>query len=210
MKIASVLYDDHAPFNTFFPQAELLCIEDAGEITKDISFIILHGGADISPSLYNAPMAKETYASERPSRRDTIEWECLQRAAELGVPIFGICRGAQMLCAAAGGRLIQHVNNHSGRHYVKDFNGNKFTVNSIHHQMQYPFEVDHQLLAWCPEPLSDVHVDPLGTKPMSLEPEAVYYPKIKGFGVQWHPEMLDPNHESNRWVLSQMRGLFNV
>ena len=212
MKIVSVLYNDHSPFDTFFPNADLLVANGPGDIPEDAAFIILHGGADISPSLYNAPLAKQTWADAKPSHRDSVEWACIRQAADLGVPIFGICRGAQMLCAAAGGRLIQHVNNHGGYHDVVDNKGNVFEVNSIHHQMQYPFEVDHQMLAWSTEILSDVHIDPLRSpdKEINIEPEAVYYPKLRGFGVQWHPEMLSPSEQSNKWVRAKIKELFNV
>ena len=65
--------------------------------------LILHGGADISPSLYGEPVSKLGGGCTTPSHRDQQEWDFIKVAVELGIPIVGICRGAQMLCAYDGG-----------------------------------------------------------------------------------------------------------
>lgn len=96
-----------------------------------------------------------------------------------------------MLCAAAGGYLIQHVDNHTGGSHLAECNDGDFVVvNSYHHQMQYPFDVEHEMLMWT-EPRSPRHLTGHGSVTVEVEPETVYYPKIRGFAPQWHPEWLD-------------------
>lgn len=133
----------------------------------------------------------------------------MQRAVELNVPIIGICRGGQMLCALAGGFLIQHVNNHGGRHLVITNDNQAFQTNSIHHQMMYPFDVEHELVAWVPEQLSDVHYDVDTDIKVPFEPEFVYFPKVRGFAIQWHPEMMHETTPANQYVLKYIKDKCN-
>lgn len=176
---------------------------------QDPGILVIWGGEDISPSLYNKPVSSYTGASENLSRRDLIEHTLAARAIELGMPIIGVCRGAQLLCAMAGGHLIQHVNNHGGSHVVRTSDGVTLKVNSIHHQMMYPFNVEHEMRAWIEHHRSDIHVDvrengvEFNNKP-PIEPEYVYFPKIKGFAIQWHPEMMSETSVANQYILSNI------
>lgn len=198
-RLVSALYSDWGPFSAINGVNSTGVVDSPEELTsKDI--LILHGGEDISPSLYNHPVHPYTSADDKPSRRDTIEWSLLQRAIKLNIPILGLCRGAQMLCAAAGGYLIQHVDNHGGYHDVLCADGGEVVTNSCHHQMMYPFDVEHELLMWTKKKLSDRHL--LGdrrtiTLELECEPEMVYFPKIRGFAMQYHPEWMDNKHPAN-------------
>lgn len=68
--------------------------------------LILAGGADIGPSLYGAD--PEPLTVTRPDR-DGGEMALLGRALAGDKPVLGVCRGMQLLVAAAGGRLHQHL-----------------------------------------------------------------------------------------------------
>jgi hypothetical protein len=48
--------------------------------------LVVWGGADISPSLYNHKVSERTGADEEPSFRDKYEWALMNRAKELGIP----------------------------------------------------------------------------------------------------------------------------
>jgi len=173
--------------------------------TNDV--LVVWGGADISPSLYNRAVSKRTWADSTPSKRDAYEWALMQRAKELGIPIVGVCRGAQMLCALAGGFLIQDVTNHGSTHAVITDRNEAFKVNSLHHQMMYPFEVDHQMLAWTQN--QSTHFLDVNTPiEVPVEPEAVFFPKVKGLALQWHPEFLDEDAPSTTWAFNRMKELF--
>jgi gamma-glutamyl-gamma-aminobutyrate hydrolase PuuD len=203
MRLVSAIYRDFGPFENLSFIDSAITSSTPATLTKD-DVLLLHGGADISPSLYGHVKHRMTYADEVPSQRDVIEWSFIQRAKELNIPIIGICRGAQMLCAAAGGYLIQHVDNHgSNGHNVICSDGEVIRVNSCHHQMMYPFDVEHEMLMWT-EPLSKRHLTGNGTITVDVEPETVYYPKLRAFAPQWHPEWLDDASPANLKLLSMI------
>ena len=69
--------------------------------------VLLPGGEDICPQFYGQnPHEKLGFTSEV---RDRTEFALVRRMAELGKPIFGICRGMQVLNVAFGGTLIQDI-----------------------------------------------------------------------------------------------------
>jgi len=156
--------------------------------------LILWGGEDISPSIYKQK-AGRAYAPDSPSRRDVMEIELVSHAIDMGIPILGICRGAQLLCALGGGTLYQHVDNHTVGSHPLIFQGKEYRTNSCHHQMMRP-TADMQVLAHAPvlspKKWTD-DADPVEDD--SPEPEIVYFPKFKAIGVQGHPEWLSNDHD---------------
>ena len=204
MRLVSAIYDDAFPFDQLDMVDESIATSNPKDLKRG-DILVSWGGADISPSLYNKYVGARTGARSYPSHRDKIEWELMRRAVELEVPIIGVCRGGQMLCALAGGFLIQHVEGHFGEHRATTKEGFEITVNSIHHQMMYPFEVDHELLASVPTPLSSIHLDVDTNVPLDLEPEYVYFNKIKGFAIQWHPEMMRREAAATQYVFDTIK-----
>ncbi len=166
-----------------------------------VDAFVLWGGVDINPKLYNKqphPFTQEN--SKQLSRRDEWEWSTLHECVKRGIPIIGVCRGAQMLCAAAGGTLIQHVDGHGGWHGLQFRNGETCPTNSLHHQMMYPFEIEHDMIAWSSQPLSSVYEEEyrgVTNQKMEhyVEPEIVWFPKLKGLAIQGHPEGYSPPPE---------------
>ena len=177
------------------------------------SALVVWGGADINPSLYKHKQSDTTWPG---GRRDFIEWDLIQAAIKLGIPIIGVCRGAQMLCAAAGGFLIQDVRNHAGhRHDCTTYDGQTIQVNSIHHQMMAGYEkVDHDLLAWSSEPLSKGHYKYQDDQDYKLpegfvEPEAIVFNAIKGFAVQWHPEAMNIDSNATQFIFKEYHARYS-
>jgi gamma-glutamyl-gamma-aminobutyrate hydrolase PuuD len=165
-------------------------MEPASLEKKDDEFaiLLLHGGEDISPTIYNAEKHPLGNGSETLSYRDERETTLVRRAIELGIPIFGICRGAQLLCAMAGGDLFQHVHGHSGNHKIITKYGQTLTTTSIHHQMMNPFilpEDEYELLAWAEKPLSNI------------------YHHHKGDFKTIHPEMMPITDDFVNWCRSE-------
>ena len=66
--------------------------------------IIIGGGDDISPDLYGGEMGVSVRLDPA---RDALERDLACAAFERGIPVLGICRGAQMLNIALGGALDQ-------------------------------------------------------------------------------------------------------
>ena len=204
MKIAAAIYTDSFPFNQLNGIKGTKTVIDPKDLNSD-DILLVHGGEDISPTLYGKAVSNYTYAKEHPSRRDVIEWNLMQRAKELNIPIIGICRGAQMLCALAGGTLIQHVNGHGGGLHEVRTNSSAFMTNSCHHQMMNPTGTNHEVIAWTSENLSDVYFDVNNEFILQgVEPEYVYFPSIKGFAMQWHPEWMDEQSEATEFLFSHI------
>lgn len=198
MKLYSAYYGSYYPFKEmgfFNAFAKATNPDDL----KERGTLVVWGGGDISPTLYNKPVSRFTGADERLSVRDKVEWDLMVRAKEMGMPILGVCRGAQMLCALAGGTLIQHVDNHAGADHPVVANGETFEVCSLHHQMMNPGKVDHELIAWT-KPLSRRHIDVTEDIPLDVEPEMIFFPQLKGVGVQWHPEMMREDDRANTFL----------
>jgi len=210
-RLVSALYNDAGPFLSINTVNSFAVSQNPDELsTNDI--LLLHGGEDISPSLYNHEVHPYTGARSTLSKRDAVEWALLQRAIELEIPIVGICRGLQIMCAAAGGYLIQHVDNHGGYHNVIDADGEEFEVNSVHHQMVYPFDIDHRLLAWVEKKRSRVHLVGSGrsiTDALPCEPEAVAFPSIRAIGFQFHPEYGTTGDRYVDWSVEQVNKFIN-
>ncbi len=69
--------------------------------------VCLSGGPDLHPSAYGAE-AHEKLGPTEPEL-DLFELALARRAVRRGVPVLGICRGAQVLNVALGGTLHQHL-----------------------------------------------------------------------------------------------------
>lgn len=209
-KFFSATFLETAPF---MDGSEIVTIRNPDHLSDD-GILVLWGGEDISPRLYKHPRHPTTGPD---SGRDLIEVRLANRAIELGIPIIGICRGAQLLCALAGGSLIQDVRGHSGHHFIVTSTGEQYTVNSIHHQQLYLAEMskdDYELLAHAEavkqlEDGTTVFSNLVGNNhqwkdgiPITVEyePEAVWFPKIKGLAIQWHPEYMSEAAPVQKYV----------
>jgi gamma-glutamyl-gamma-aminobutyrate hydrolase PuuD len=80
---------------------------EAAAAVERLDGVVLSGGADIGAQHYGAQPHPRAGAP-RPDRDDT-ELAVLGRALELGIPVLGVCRGAQLLNVALGGSLLQHL-----------------------------------------------------------------------------------------------------
>jgi gamma-glutamyl-gamma-aminobutyrate hydrolase PuuD len=212
MKLYSAIYGSAYPFMDMqlFNSAET--VVDPNAITDRNSALVVWGGGDISPCLYNHPNTGDTHADDRPSARDATEWDLMQKAVEMDIPIIGICRGAQMLCALSGGFLVQDVDNHTSGHGIKTKEGYTINVTSLHHQMMYPFDIDHRMIAWSERRMSPhykAYPGDLDAAKVPVEPEFVYFPQVKGIAIQWHPEFMKVDCPANLYVANKVRELLH-
>jgi putative glutamine amidotransferase len=69
--------------------------------------IIFSGGDDVNPKLYNEAQLPETIRIL--DERDEIESVLLKSCIKQGKPVFGICRGLQIINVVLGGSLYQHI-----------------------------------------------------------------------------------------------------
>jgi gamma-glutamyl-gamma-aminobutyrate hydrolase PuuD len=198
--------DGMGPFRRIFDRGVNLAI------VKDLSNIdavLLWGGSDISPSLYDEARYRNS-GPDSPTPRDIFEWSLIREADERGIPVIGICRGAQLMCAYVGGKLVQDVDNHNKSHSIATVDDKSFFVTSCHHQMMYPFDVEHEMLAWSSKHQSTVYnpKEKLYCQEMEKhfykEPEVVFFPEIKGYGIQCHPEWHTEDDPFNAWIMESI------
>ena len=179
------------PFDQIYGRT--LEVTGADVTAGKVDAVVIWGGADISPSLYGQPASQMTHARAELSSRDEIEADIFHSAVSAGVPIIGVCRGAQLACALSGGKLVQHVGGHGGSHPITLSDGGSIVTTSVHHQMMFPFDMpvdDWNLLAWTKDKLSASYVltDDDIRQEIPCEPEIVWFPKTRALAIQGHPE----------------------
>ena len=69
--------------------------------------LVLHGGADVSPLSYGEQPLQERWGGDR--IRDEYEMDLVAAFERHGKPVFGVCRGLQLLNVAYGGTLYQDI-----------------------------------------------------------------------------------------------------
>lgn len=154
-----------------------------------VELLVLTGGEDVSPDMYGDIVHKTTYCNKE---RDTREQSVYN---SLYVPTLGHCRGSQLLGVLNGGSLIQNMR-HPGVHKIKTITGEEFNVNSTHHQMQWPFDMDksYYTIIGYAENLSPYLQQGDNTDMRyknNVEPEIVLYHRDNNkidLAIQGHPE----------------------
>ena len=68
--------------------------------------LVISGGHDVEPVLYKAEAEVEGHYDPE---RDRFESAMIEHGLEAGMPILGICRGAQLLNVRLGGSLFQDL-----------------------------------------------------------------------------------------------------
>lgn len=128
-------------------------LREVQSVLSRIDGLILSGGQDISPLLYQED--PHPACGEFSDRRDRFELALYQEARRMGLPILAICRGFQLVNVAHGGSLFQDIEaqrpesmvhtkpeasvaHHRVRFVegsiINQFLGSEIQVNSLHHQ----------------------------------------------------------------------------
>jgi len=111
---------------------------------------LLTGGGDVEAKCYAPamPAALRKKISGADKARDEMEIYVLRKLARRDQPVFGICRGIQVMNVAFGGTLLQHIDGHSNpkpdalAHRIECTRGGRLKkamdgfdrVNTSHHQ----------------------------------------------------------------------------
>lgn len=187
---------------------------DAGAALQGAEGLLLTGGDDLAPSRYGEP-SHPTVIEVAPER-DEFEIALVKEARRLGMPIFAICRGVQVLNVACGGTLVQDIPSQVGT--------------SLNHALKVPphtsFEYAHEIWLENDSLLAKLMQERLsgsdslsvnsrhhqavkdlapGFRVVATAPdgiiEAIEDPSMRFcLGVQWHPE--------NFWRTGEFRPLF--
>jgi putative glutamine amidotransferase len=174
-----------------------LSLRAAETLLDRLDGLLLSGGPDLDPGYYGEKPIPELGTTI--PEWDALEMALLRLALEQGVPIFGICRGMQILNVALGGTLYQDVPSQIGAGVLK------------HWQTTPKCQVTHEV-----EVLDDSYLAEI-TDRQSVEVNSYHHQGIKGLayaltvaahsadgviealesrdfserwmvGVQWHPE----------------------
>jgi gamma-glutamyl-gamma-aminobutyrate hydrolase PuuD len=165
--------------------------ESVARLVEGLDGLVLTGGTDVSPALYQELPHEQTEAPDR--RRDRFELGLVRAAIEAGLPLLAIGRGLQVLNVARGGTLIQHLpeavghNGHAPgtakmtRHDVtlKDGSalgkllGSQAQVLALHHQAVKQAGDGLVTVAWADDQVIE-----------AVELEGHRF----AIGIQWHPE----------------------
>jgi putative glutamine amidotransferase len=165
--------------------------------------IIFSGGPDVDPLLYGEePLPKQGRIEPM---RDDFEFKLANLALTGKKPVFGICRGLQVLNIAAGGTLIQDIESQVekplkrrqdakgwyGTHHVflkqgsliyEIFGKDKVVTNTFHHQACKDPAKGFKETGWTSDKV--IEVLEISSEPWKL-------------CVQWHPELMD-NEDMNK------------
>lgn len=178
-------------------QAKWIELDDPERAVKEAlecDGLLLPGGADVEPALYGEKKSEK--CGKTNEVRDTAESMIFPAFLKTGKPIFGICRGSQMMNVLCGGTLHQDISDiqkYSHTAYLKKgFSAHKVTVkkgthlyeilgrdeigvNSLHHQAVKT--VGETLVAAAVSSDGIVEAVEMPGHPFCL-------------AVQWHPEFL--------------------
>lgn len=173
-------------------------LTEAADRFHTISGLLLTGGGDIDPALYDSQELLP-YCRDIDTRRDNLEFGLIELAFSLRIPMLGICRGQQMLNVARKGTLyadlpaffkgdIIHQGKEDVYHKVTVKEGSLLhrltgtideTVNSSHHQAIREIVGDFTASAFSDDGLTEaIEIQAPGSHPFCL-------------AVQWHPERMD-------------------
>lgn len=151
---------------------------DINEQLKDCDGVLISGGDDVDPCLYNEQPLSTTVIENKTVEQ--LDIDCIHYCEHHQLPLFALCRGIQILAVVYHASLNQHIQNHMKTQHSliiapdSFLNGFHLTkVNSYH----------HQALAECPKGFMISAISEDGII------EAIE--KNDMFAVQWHPELME-------------------
>lgn len=181
---------------------------DLAVVVDGADGLLLTGGDDLQPCLYRQARRPEAHLDPPSAERDQMEWDLLAAAAARRLPVFGICRGLQMLNVFRGGTLHQDIELETGLGGHACFASAGFALDHLAHEVEatdadHPFAArlrrhgrfpvnsrHHQAIAELGDGLTAIARSPDGL----VEALAATSPDWWVRAVEWHPENLTAHH----------------
>lgn len=171
--------------------------------------LFLTGGVDIDPTTYGEPPHERC---DRPDpARDWTEATLIRWALADRKPIFGVCRGAQMINVACGGTLYQHLPEQLPdlKHDFFPRPENDYTRDYLAHEVRVDLSTRlGRMIGDSRARVNSMHHQGIKRLAADLRPSAFADDGlVEGVeatdgrfvvGVQWHPEELVACHASQR------------
>ena len=176
------------------------------EIYIRLDGLLLAGGVDMDPATYQEEKSPLCGVIDPP--RDLVEMQLAKWALADGKPIFGICRGLQVLNVVMGGSLFQDVTAECNTAIKHDYVPTEgWSRDHLAHEISInPGSRLHSALGSSRVMVNSMHhqgIDRLGSglAVTAVAPdgliEAIEAPGEKYLlGVQWHPEAMTGEHAS--------------
>jgi putative glutamine amidotransferase len=179
--------------------------EGAAALVELVDGVLLTGGGDVDPAMYGQDRTEPLIDVD--PRRDVIESALVRNSIDRHRPLLAVCRGVQMLNVALGGSLIpdlpsagwashdQQAPSADPHHDVsidpdsrigRAIGRSTVAVNSFHHQAVRTEAPSLKVVARASDGLVEA---------VELVDSTRWV-----VGVQWHPEMMVPNHPA-QWGL---------
>jgi putative glutamine amidotransferase len=179
--------------------------------------LVLSGGRDIHPKVYNSSRTSYANAPEDfDVQRDEFEIAAFRQAQEQGLPVLGICRGMQLINCILGGTL-----QHDLGEGLNQTHQGEAGVDKAHKLMVEPNTLIAGLLHNEHAEVNSSHhqtVDILGrglrvnctASDGTIEGIEWAEGESKPFllGVQWHPERMFKQHKEESPLAKGIRNLF--
>lgn len=165
---------------------------------EDADGLLLSGGVDVDPQYYDEPK-KETCNFTHTAQDETGMY-LIKRAIEKKLPIFGICRGMQLLNVYFGGSLYQDLNTELTE--IMEHNTELKDGELSHEVSIEKGTLLHDLIQHDTMQVNTYHHQAVKTLGKGLTVNAVATDGIiEAFegpdgllAVQWHPEVLQHHH----------------
>jgi len=183
-------------------EGTLSCLPD---YMANMNGLLIVEGEDVEPKHYHATSASQRFVEQTHPLKDEIEIRLIRTALRKKLPIFGICRGAQLLNVVCGGTLygdvrkekksrlkhidLDHYDTH--RHSVtispgtplhKWYSRTELSVTSYHHQGILGLAPRFTPMAHAEDGLIEGYYDPSSDFVV---------------GLQFHPERMPEEPDGN-------------
>ncbi len=180
------------------PLVDLKSEAGAYRVLEGLDGLVFSGGADVSPLNYGEEPLDPAWSGD--PVRDAYEMRLIQAARRLGLPMLGICRGAQVLNVGLGGTLYQDIRTFFPDSLVhrcqERYDQLEHTVHLTEGSWLHSLYAEPQILVNTVHHQAVKNLAP-GLTATAHAPDGVIesYERITPqewiVGIQWHPEWLE-------------------